>query len=95
MITDKLRSYCASKRDIMPSIEHRSHKGLNNREENAHLPTRRRERIMKRFKSPRQVKRFNQTQLSPKERIVEQVRQHPQWVEEVQQRQSRDYSQKR
>jgi putative transposase len=39
-------------------IEHRQHKGLNNRAENSHLPTRRRERIMKRFKSPRQVQRF-------------------------------------
>jgi len=39
-------------------IEHRQHKGLNNRAENSHLPTRRRERIMKRFKSPRQVQKF-------------------------------------
>jgi len=37
---------------------HRSHKGLNNRAENSHQPTRRRERIMKRFKSPRQLQRF-------------------------------------
>lgn len=33
MITDKLRSYGAAKRDIMPGVEHRSHKGLNNRAE--------------------------------------------------------------
>jgi putative transposase len=39
-------------------IEHRQHKGLNNRAENSHLPTRRRERMMKRFKSPRHVQRF-------------------------------------
>ncbi len=39
-------------------VEHRQHKGLNNRAENSHQPTRRRERIMKRFKSPRQVQRF-------------------------------------
>jgi transposase-like protein len=31
MITDKLRSYDAAKREIMPGVEHRSHKGLNNR----------------------------------------------------------------
>src|ERR671930_22445 len=31
MITDKLASYGAAKREIMPSIEHRQHKGLNNR----------------------------------------------------------------
>ncbi|URK86004.1 IS6 family transposase (plasmid) [Rhizobium sp. RCAM05350] len=58
MITDELRSYNAAKRDIMPGVEHRSHKGLNNRAENSHQPIRRRERIMKRFKSPRQLQRF-------------------------------------
>ena len=58
LITDKLRSYGAAKREIMPGVEHRQHKGLNNRAENSHQPTRRRERIMKRFKSPRQVQRF-------------------------------------
>jgi putative transposase len=46
------------KRDIMPGVEHRSHKGLNNRAENSHQPIRRRERIMKRFKSPRQLQRL-------------------------------------
>jgi putative transposase len=58
LITDKLRSYAAAKREIMPGVEHRQHKGLNNRAENSHQPTPRRERIMKRFKSPRQVQRF-------------------------------------
>jgi putative transposase len=58
MITDKLASYGAAKRKIMPGVEHRQHKGLNNRAENSHQPTRRRERQMKRFKSPRQVQRF-------------------------------------
>jgi hypothetical protein len=58
LVTDKLKSYAAAKRDIMPGVEHRQHKGLNNRAENSHQPTRRRERIMKRFKSPRQVQRF-------------------------------------
>jgi putative transposase len=61
LITDKLRSYGAAKREIMPGVEHRRHKGLNNRAENSHQPTRRRERIMKRFKSPRQVQRFLST----------------------------------
>ena len=51
MITDKLASYGAAKREVMPSIEHRQHKGLNNRAENSHQPTRRRERQMKQFKS--------------------------------------------
>lgn len=58
MITDKLRSYGAAARTIMPGVEHRQHKGLNNRAENSHQPTRRRERIMKRFKSPGQAQRF-------------------------------------
>lgn len=58
MITDKLGSYGAAKREIMPGVEHRQHKGLNNRAENSHQPTRRRERIMKRFKSPGQAQRF-------------------------------------
>ncbi|SMF62008.1 Transposase (or an inactivated derivative) [Xaviernesmea oryzae] len=58
MITDKLRSYGAAKREVMPSVEHRSHKGLNNRAENSHQPIRQRERIMKRFKSARNLQRF-------------------------------------
>ena len=58
MVTDKLASYPAAKRELMPGVEHRRHKGLNNRAENSHQPTRRRERQMKRFKSPRQAQRF-------------------------------------
>jgi putative transposase len=58
LITDKLKSYAVAKREIMPGVEQRQHKGLNNRAENSHQPTRRRERIMKRFKSPRQVQRL-------------------------------------
>ena len=57
----KLGSYGAAKRNIMPGVEHRQHKGLNNRAENSHQPTRRRERIMKGFKSPRHVQRFLST----------------------------------
>jgi putative transposase len=58
MITDKLASYGAAKKDVMPSVEHRQHKGLNNRAENSHQPTRRRERQMKQFKSAGQAQRF-------------------------------------
>src|ERR671931_2171568 len=58
MITDKLASYAAAKKDLLPSLEHRRHKGLNNRAENSHQPTRRRERQMKRFTSPGQAQRF-------------------------------------
>ncbi len=58
MVTDKLASYGAAKREVMPSVEHRKHKGLNNRAENSHQPTRWRERQMKRFKSAGQAQRF-------------------------------------
>src|SRR5438874_9747666 len=40
LVTDKLKSYAAAKREIMPGVEHRQHKGLNNRAENSHQPTR-------------------------------------------------------
>ena len=58
MITDKLASYGAAKREVMPSVEHRAHKGLNNRAETSHQPTRRRERQMKQFKSVSQAQPF-------------------------------------
>lgn len=50
IITDKLGSYAAAKREVMPKIEHRSHKGLNNRAENSHFPIRKRERMMQGFR---------------------------------------------
>ena len=52
MITDKLRSYGAARRQVMPHVEHRPHKGLNNRAENSHVPLRKRERMMQGFRSP-------------------------------------------
>jgi putative transposase len=58
MITNELRSYGAAKRQIMPDVEHRSHKGLNNRAENSHLPLRNRERIMQGFRSQGGLQRF-------------------------------------
>ena len=58
MITDKLGSCGAALRELGLKFEHRQHKGLNNRAENSHQPTRRRERLMKRFKSPRHLQRF-------------------------------------
>lgn len=59
MVTDKLRSYGAAKRELGLGVcDHRQHKGLNNRAENSHQPIRRRERIMKRFKSARHVQKF-------------------------------------
>src|SRR4029077_16086413 len=41
MITDKLRSYGAARAKMGLCVEHRQHKGLNNRAENSHQPTRR------------------------------------------------------
>jgi putative transposase len=58
IITDKLKSYGAAKRDILPGVEHRQHRYLNNRAENSHQPTRQRERRMQGFKSPGHVQRF-------------------------------------
>lgn len=58
LITDRLGSYGAAKRKLIPGVEHRQHKGLNNKAEVSHRQTRRREKIFGRFKSPRQVKIF-------------------------------------
>ena len=58
MVTDKLGSYAAAKAKIAPGLEHRRHKGINNAAEASHRHTRRREKIMGRFKSPRQAQRF-------------------------------------
>ena len=58
MITDKLRSYGDAKRQAMPTVEHRSHKGLNNRAENSHLPFRKRERTRQGFQSIGSLQQF-------------------------------------
>lgn len=58
MITDKLRSYRAARRQVLPDVEHRSHKGLNNRAENSHVPLRKRERMMQGFRSSGALQRF-------------------------------------
>lgn len=61
IVTDKLKSYAAAKREILPKTEHRQSRYLNNRAEVSHQPTRRRERQMQRFKSMRQAQRFLST----------------------------------
>ena len=58
LVTDKLRSYGAAQRVVMSSVEHRSHKRLNNRVENSHQRTRSREQAMRRFTSPGHAQRF-------------------------------------
>jgi putative transposase len=57
IVTDKLRSYIKPIRHMCPQTDHRSHKGLNNRVENAHQPTRRKEKILIKFKSPQGVQK--------------------------------------
>ena len=61
LVTDKLRSYAAANKDLGINVEHRQHKGLNNRAENSHQPTRVREKVMRRFKSARHLQRFAST----------------------------------
>src|SRR6516164_8353352 len=58
LITDGLRSYGVAQRAVFPDVPHRTSRYLNNRAENSHRPTRRRERQMQRFKSPEQAQRF-------------------------------------
>jgi putative transposase len=58
LITDKLRSYAAARRAVMPSVVHATDQYANNRAEVSHQPTRQRERQMRRFKSAAQVQRF-------------------------------------
>ena len=58
LVTDKLGSYGVAKRALLPDVEHRKSRYLNNRAENSHRPTRRRERQMQRFKSPHHAQRF-------------------------------------
>lgn len=62
VVTDKLRSYAAAKRCILPEVEHRQSRYLNNRIENSHQPTRIRERQRKRFRS--RIKRSSSSRSS-------------------------------
>jgi len=54
LITDKLPSDGTAQREVLPGVEHRRHKGLNNRAENSQQPTRERERRMRRLWADRQ-----------------------------------------
>ena len=58
IVTDKLKSYAAARCQLMPNVEHRAHKGLNNRAENSHLPFRKRERMRQGFRSIASLQRF-------------------------------------
>ena len=58
LITDKLKSYGAATRELLPGVEHRPHRSLNHRAENSHQPPRQRERRRQGFKSPGHAQRF-------------------------------------
>ena len=58
LVTDKLRSYEAALRSIMPSVVHDTERYANNRAEVSHEPIRQRERQMRGFKSVAQAQRF-------------------------------------
>lgn len=58
MVTDKLKSYKKPIQFMCRQTEHRTHKGLNNRVENAHQPTRRKEKCLIKFKSPQVAQRM-------------------------------------
>ena len=58
LVTDKLRSYAAACRSVMPSVIHCTDQYANNRAEVSHQPTRQRKRQMRRFKSAAHLQRF-------------------------------------
>ena len=58
LITDKLRSYPAAHRTVMPSVVHCTDQYANNRAVISHQATRQQERQMRRFKSPAHLQRF-------------------------------------
>lgn len=58
IVTDKLKSYNRPIKFMCKQAQHRSHKRLNNRVENAHQPTRRKEKCLIKFKSPPGVQRL-------------------------------------
>ena len=58
LVSDKLGSYGAARRRLIPGVEHRQSKHLNNRAENSHQPTRQQERAMRHFRSPGGAQQF-------------------------------------
>jgi putative transposase len=58
IITDKLKSYEAAKREILPGVEHQQHQGVNNRAENSHQLTRLCEKNMRKCTSAKHAHRF-------------------------------------
>jgi putative transposase len=86
LVTNGLRSYAVAKREVLPEVRHRTSRYLNNRAENSHRPTRRREAQMQLFKSAEQAQRF----LSAYAFIYRQFRPHRHMMTADQNRQMRD-----
>jgi putative transposase len=64
IVTDKLRSYGAAMKVIGNSGRQETGRWLNNRCENSHLPFRRRELAMQRFRSMRSLQKFTSVHAS-------------------------------
>jgi len=58
IVTDRLRSYGAALKDLGRGDDREMGRWLNNRAENSHLPFRRRERAMLRFRHMRTLQKF-------------------------------------
>lgn len=58
LINNKPKSYPAANKSLRLGFERRQHKGLNNRAENSHQPIRVQGKVMRRFKSARQLQHF-------------------------------------
>lgn len=58
IVTDNLSYYATAKRHDMPSVGHLTHIRLNNRAENSHLPLRKREKVIQKFRSPDRCQLF-------------------------------------
>ncbi len=59
IVTDRLRSYGAAMREIGNADRQETGRRLNNRAENSHLPIRRRERAMLRFRQMKTLQKFS------------------------------------
>ena len=58
IVTDRLRTHCAAMKDLGSGDDWEMGRRVNNRAENSHLPFRRRERAMLRFRRMRTLQKF-------------------------------------
>jgi putative transposase len=64
IVTDRLRSYAAAMKEIGNAERQETGRRLNNRAENSHLPFRRRERAMARFRRMKTLQKFSSVHAS-------------------------------